>query len=65
MLFVSKEQMLLRRQALESEMSSYFYQLMELGLNVDKMKDRFDEMFPAEEKFFSELVEELNESEVG
>jgi len=62
-MFVSKDQLLLRRQAIESEMSSYFYQLLEYNLSIPNLKDRFDEMFPAEDDFFKELVEELNEVE--
>lgn len=62
-MFVSKNQLLLRRQALESEMSSYFYQLLEFNLSTDNLKDRFEEMFPAEDKFLKELLEELNEVE--
>jgi hypothetical protein len=61
MAFMSKNQMLLQRQALESDMSSYFYSLLEYNLTVATMRDRFEDMYPGEEKFFEELVSELAE----
>lgn len=61
MRFMSKNQMTLQRQNLESEMSSYFYSLLELDLSIERIQDRFDEMFPNEEKFFKLLVSELSE----
>lgn len=60
-MFMSKNQMTLQRQNLESEMSSYFYSLLELDLSIEKIQDRFDEMFPNEDKFFQLLVSELAE----
>lgn len=53
--------MALQRQNLESEMSSYFYSLLELDLSIEKIQDRFDELFPNEDKFFQLLVSELAE----
>jgi hypothetical protein len=58
---MSKNQMTLQRQNFESEMSSFFYNLLEMDITIERIRDRFDEMFPAEDKFFNMLVSELAE----
>lgn len=60
-MFRSQVQLKLMREQKESEMSGYFYNLVEnTQFALEDIRDMFLEEFPNEEYFLEELVSELS-----
>jgi len=60
-MFRSQAQITIQRMQVESDMSSYFYNLMDnTSMAVDDLRDMFLEFFPGEDDFFNILLTEMD-----
>lgn len=60
-MFRSQAQITIQRLQVESDMSSYFYNLMDnTSMAVDDVRDMFLESFPGEDDFFNILLTEMD-----